>query len=661
MSTHGQLYTRFSRLAINAKKAAQFFILFTIVIGSNLSIVQNSYAGVEDLSGYNPEFTDELYTLDYTSSRGSFFDGYNSSAIAATPTSDGGYAVLISSDGSCPENTSHGIADTSTSSSVQTSSKPYTSNKVGFYQQYISGCSIIVKYSTDGSENWRTSPLWFAFETHEGEDQYEDLLNGTVKAFRQINDGIVLLVEGSPSVYILVDNSGNVKYAKSLCYSLSEIDYDADGAEELEEQISRFCSELFYYTAYGASAIVENDGSITYFMANSEYIDHTWHDYNYLINAKPDGSIIKKVDLSLLVKEQISGRYWLDIEGGIYRTVDGYLMNNEGELLHVSEDFRTVKVFLRSDTCNYYYLLAVDNEGNVLVSDCYTGNDGHFVTSEGWEVTPHYHTVFDKNGKKLFDIPSQMERSKDNHDYEYLYIWGDESIFIALGQNRWLIYGEYEKYTEENGSSSEERYEGFVNIDAETFRFDFIPTSKRKSDETSSEEYSWDIRDIAILNDGSIVAVGGGYDVADDEELDKHYNIICKNEQSDCSNAVTKRYYVNGNKIEILESAGGSISTNLEANSNVNQDTQVKIIIAPNPGYKLKKLTVKAADGSEITVNSDYSFSMPGMDVTVSAEYELNIVNPNTIDSIAMFGTVCGSSLFAIILYLSHHRKIRRY
>ena len=47
----------------------------------------------------------------------------------------------------------------------------------------------------------------------------------------------------------------------------------------------------------------------------------------------------------------------------------------------------------------------------------------------------------------------------------------------------------------------------------------------------------------------------------------------------------------------------------------------VKVVATPEEGYELESLTVKDRDNDEVTLNDDYTFTMPFDGVTISATF----------------------------------------
>ncbi len=75
--------------------------------------------------------------------------------------------------------------------------------------------------------------------------------------------------------------------------------------------------------------------------------------------------------------------------------------------------------------------------------------------------------------------------------------------------------------------------------------------------------------------------------------------------------------------VKIAASTNGAVTTSPES---AKMDQTVTLTVKPATGYELDKLTVKDASGKEVTV-TNYKFSMPGSDVTVTATFKLKEYN----------------------------------
>ena len=77
-------------------------------------------------------------------------------------------------------------------------------------------------------------------------------------------------------------------------------------------------------------------------------------------------------------------------------------------------------------------------------------------------------------------------------------------------------------------------------------------------------------------------------------------------------------------KVTVLPSENGTVSA--DKTEAVQNDT-VKLTITPAEGYSLKSLSVRTISGAEIEVAEDYTFTMPGSDVEISAAFKSGITS----------------------------------
>ena len=73
--------------------------------------------------------------------------------------------------------------------------------------------------------------------------------------------------------------------------------------------------------------------------------------------------------------------------------------------------------------------------------------------------------------------------------------------------------------------------------------------------------------------------------------------------------------------VEIKPSQNGSVSVG-QGVTYLKENTSVQIFVTPEANYVLDKITVKDADGTEITVASDNTFVMPSKNITIEATFK---------------------------------------